>query len=164
MSQRRAEVNINPERVEYHPASKMYFPKDNSSVQCRRCGWVMSNQLTTCEKCGCPKLEPVSTKVQLDLPEKQAVAHFSREVEWCWAEEQDSESGQYSGHKLVMETRLVINIGYGEAHQEHYCSQCGLVYSWDNGRAATAQELADAKAGKIPLKQRNPAMIARVAG
>ncbi len=164
MSQR-AEPNLNPERVEYHPASKMYFPKDDSSAQCRLCGWVQSNENKTCEHCNSPRLEAVSIRTRLDFPDKKAVAHFGpRKDMVCWNEQQDAESGQFEGHALVEATRLVINIGYEEAHQEVYCKSCGLVYSWHSGRAATAQELANARAGKIRLKERNPALIARVAG
>jgi hypothetical protein len=74
----------------------------------------------------------------------------------------EAESGQYLGHDLEIGERLVINIGFEEAHIESYCKNptCGFVYGWKNGRAATPQELADAKAGKIRLKERNLAMIA----
>ncbi len=164
-SSQRSDPNINTERVEYHPASKMYFPKGEDSLQCRLCGWVQSNKNTTCEHCNCPRLEAVTTHTRLDFPDKKAVEHFGpRKDMICWNEREDPESGQFEGHDLIEATRLVINIQYEEAHQEHYCKTCGLVYTWTDGRAATAQELADAKAGKLPLKQRNPAMIARVAG
>jgi len=164
MSQR-AELNINTSRVEYHPASKMYFPKGEDNVQCRLCGWVQSNSNKNCEHCNSSRLEAVSVRTRLDFPEKKAVEHFGpRKGMVCWNEQQDAESGQFEGHDLLEAARLVINIGYEEAHQEHYCKTCGFVYSWTDGRAVTSQELADAKAGKLPLKQRNPAMIARVAG
>src|SRR5437016_3081682 len=105
MSQR-AEPNVNPDRAEYHPASKMYFPKGEDNVQCRLCGWVQSNQNQTCEHCNCPRLEAVSSRTRLDFPDKIAVEHFGpRKTMNCWKETEDPESGQWTRHTLVEVTR-----------------------------------------------------------
>jgi hypothetical protein len=80
----------------------------------------------------------------------------------CWNISEDVESGQFKSHKLDETTRLVINVGYEEAHDEHYCKNCGMVYSWTSGRKASPDEIQQAKDGKLPQKQTNPALIARV--
>jgi hypothetical protein len=149
--------NLNLATCEFNPILKMYFPKENGLFQCMKCDWVQKRK-EKCEICGSPNFKRVNKRTRILPPSKGAIAHFTRKVTLCFNTETDQTTGLVTRHPLDEKTRLVVNIPYGEANTETYCGTCGLVYSWPSGRVATAQELADARAGKIPLKTVKPVL------
>ncbi len=149
--------NVNPVTTEYNPVLKKYFPKEDGLSKCPRCEWVQSNQVK-CEQCGTPNLKRINRKTPVYPPSKGVIAHFTRKVTMCWTGEEDPVTGLITSHPFDEKTRLVVNLEYQEAHKETYCGTCGRVYGWAEGRAATSQEMADCKAGKIAHKTVKPVM------
>jgi hypothetical protein len=148
--------HVNFETTEYSQILKAYFPKKDGLFICLRCEWVQDKN-DKCGQCGTPNFRRVNKTTRIYPPEKRSIAHYLRQVKMCWTADQDPNNlDLVKYHPFEEKTRLVINLGTQEAHQETYCSVCQRVYGWPSGRAATAEEIADARAGKIPLKTVKP--------
>src|SRR6266852_560879 len=76
-----------------------------------------------------------------------STAHFRRKVDVCWNEIEDPISHDMTGHDLVIVQVPVVNLGYEEYHLEHRCKECGMAYSWTEGRKASPAEMEAARQG-----------------
>jgi hypothetical protein len=149
-------LHVNDLTTEYNAVLKTYFPKQDGLFMCMRCEWVQKTN-DKCEACGTPNFRRVNKTTRIYPVSKGPVAHFMKRVTMCWNEDVDPNNpNKVAYHPYDEKTRLVVNISTAEAHQETYCATCGRVYGWPSGRAATAQEIEDAKNGKIPLKTIKP--------
>jgi hypothetical protein len=83
------------------------------------------------------------------VPEK-TVEHFFKSVKVCWNEKKVGPN-EYEGHDLIIETVPVVNLATSEHHEVQRCKTCHLAYTKLSGRAATPDEIAQARAGKIPF-------------
>jgi hypothetical protein len=148
--------HVNLDTVEYNALRKGYFPKQDGLSMCLKCEWVQQNK-DICEKCGAPNFRKINKNTRVHPPSKGSVAHFMKKVTVCWNGDADPDNpNQVNYHLYDGKDRLVVNISTAEAHQETYCAGCGRVYGWPSGRAATPQEIQDAKDGKIPQKTIKP--------
>jgi hypothetical protein len=149
--------NINPETVEYNELRKAYFPKQNGLYQCILCGWVVKEKGKHASCGNISNFLRVNKATPISLPAKGPIAHLGKHVIKCWNPDPDPNNATLlKYHDFDEKTRLVVNLSTQEAHQETYCANCGRVYGWPSGRAATPSEIQDAKDGKIPLKTTKP--------
>ncbi len=150
-------LRVNLATTRYDPILKKYFPKEDGLVQCKLCGWVQKlSDSRKCEACTATNFIRVNRKTPVSPAEKGSTAQFFRPLKVCWNADVNAETGEIVRHPLDEGSRLVVNVSYGEAHKESFCRTGGRVYGWSEGRAATAQEIADCKAGKIQAKMTQP--------
>jgi hypothetical protein len=102
-----------------------------------------------CPECHAPNVRNVeATDGLYDNPAPEQVSHFTKKVTMCWNQKR-TDAGNYITHPLVEKMIPAVNISNQEIHDELHCGTCNEFYGRYNGRAATAEEIADCKAGKI---------------
>ena len=130
----------------------------DSRYQCILCGLKLRELPADgfCPDCGAPNIRDVeNTDNIFDDVAPKTVEHFKRQVQTCWNEARDPKNtNRYIGHPFVEKHRNVVNLATSETHDELYCGTCGAVFGWPSGRAATGDEIVQARAGKIPLKSK----------
>lgn len=143
--------NINKELVEPHRDKKGWGEtKDQPVWVCNSCNWQYVLKLNKCPHCGSPSRRRVKAHALIKgLGEKRDTAHYVRPIVYCWNIE-ELPNGDIQRHKLVPDSRLVVNLETKEAHKEGYCRTCGMAFNRFEGRMATEQELEQARQGKIP--------------
>jgi hypothetical protein len=116
-----------------------------------------------CPRCGAPNIRDVElTSGEYDNVPLKTVEHLFKKVENCAKELRDPKnSNNFVSHKFVEKIVGVVDLGKQEYYDQLQCGgevapgiECGAVYAYYRGRQATAQELADCKAGKIPKKSK----------
>jgi hypothetical protein len=126
--------------------------------QCVLCGSKLEELPKNgfCPDCGAPNIRDVKeTDGLFDDVDPKAVAHLKEPLGMCWNEARSpKDPNKYVGHKFVEKHRNVVNLSTSEYHDELFCETCGAVFGWPSGRAASADEIAEARAGKIPLKSK----------
>jgi len=103
-----------------------------------------------CPECHAPNIRNVeATDGIYDVTSEEQVAHFKKRVTMCW-DQKRLDNGTYTSHPFVEKLIPSVNLSTQEIHDELHCQTCGMFYARYNGRAASPQEIADCKAGKIP--------------
>ena len=150
-------LNRNPEFTKPHPYKMGQAITIKSCKFCLYCGWQFSQKLPTCPECGSPKSQLFKENQLIkSLVPRNVTAQSRREVPFCWNQDEDPVSGEIRRHKLDAAYRTVVDLQNKETFQEEYDKNCGIAYSWKDGRAATDAEIAQATAGKLPLKAKIP--------
>jgi len=104
-----------------------------------------------CPECHAPNIRDVQGTDGdglYDNPTSEQVAHFTKKVTMCFNQKR-TDAGNYIAHPFEEEFIPAINISNQEWHRELHCKTCHELYARYDGRAATPQEIADCKNGKI---------------
>ncbi len=124
---------------------------DAACRHCAFCGMQFSLKESLCPDCGSPTSNLLKANARFSLTPRNVTAQSNRQVNLCWTIDEDPISGDVKRHKFEEIIVPVVDLTTGEYREEPRCRVCGTAYSRINGRTATADEIAKAKAGKISL-------------
>jgi hypothetical protein len=141
---------LNTDRAHAHPYQKGLAITDKPSKWCTYCGNQYNPNEAKCPECGSPTATLLGANKRFSLTPRNVTAQSRREIDFCWNVDEDAISGDLKRHKFVEEVIGVVNLTSGEYHDLTRCKTCHTGYTKKNGRAATEDEIAKAKAGKIP--------------
>jgi hypothetical protein len=131
---------INPKFVEYDQRTNKAWVKADFE-KCINCQWQNPLNSKTCERCGRTYFETYRKEEEISFQGDGVSAHTRTPVTECKVKARGP-GGKMIAHKLNMKQRLVVSHQNKETHKENYCATCNRVYTWQDGRAATDEELA----------------------